>query len=258
MTRLDARIRRAARTPPAAHPPRPAAVPRRRRTAPLAVAVSAALALALAGCVDAARGPGTSATPFRGQIPEFSGPWAAEFADAYVSTLSDDAREVLAREDITEFELAQFRQRYGACMEAEGIDYHGFAEDGSHGYTFPDHMSFERADEILDGCAADTGLRELGRLYRSIGMNPNNEDLGEITLACLRSWNVVPPGYSLSEWRRDYETHSIPTDGSAEAQGILDRCEADPIGATRAENSAPPPSARHHAHVFTTTTALSS
>lgn len=79
---------------------------------------------ALAGC--AASGGGTEEdgpvpSSFSGPVPDFSGPWASEFAEAYRSTTSEAVHTILAKGSVTDEDYASVSRDYVTCMSNNGF-----------------------------------------------------------------------------------------------------------------------------------------
>jgi len=189
--------------------------------------VAALLSIALSGCTG-----GIPAGDEAVEAPDFEGPWAAEFASAYEEATSQDARDALEDGEITELEFAEMEQRYGECLEAAGIEFGGFNDDFSHGFNFPDHMTYEDADALLNECSEQTGERQISSLYSSIAQNPQNVNPGELQVACLIEKGLVSPDYTVEQWEQDVPNHSYPIIESPTSEKDVAACESDPLGAS--------------------------
>lgn len=193
----------------------------------LALVTVLVASLTLGGCSEA--GPGSSKV----SAPEFEGPYASEFEAAFLETKSERARDILRDGEISEMEYTETIESYGSCLTGKGIDFKGFNDDFSHRFKYPESMSYEEADRILNECAASTGEREVTMLYAAISMNPENRDVGELQVECFLAKGIVPKDYTVDDWREDVRTRSFPIIESPTSAEALSACEEDPLGAVQ-------------------------
>lgn len=191
------------------------------------VVLAALFPIALTGC-----SAGIPTDVEAAQLPDFEGPWAAEFASAYAEATSQDARDALEDGAITELEFAEMEQRYGECLEAAGIEFGGFNDDFSHGFSVPEHLKYEDADALLNECSEQTGERQISFLYSSIAQNPQNVNPGELQVACLIEKGLVPADYTVEQWEQDVPNRSYPIIESPTSEKDVAACESDPLGAS--------------------------
>jgi len=189
--------------------------------------VAVLISIALVGCAAGIPG-GTGYV----EVPDFEGPWAAEFASAYEEVTSQDARDALEDGAITELEFAEMEQRYGECLDAAGIEFGGFNDDFSHGFDVPDNMQYEDADALLNECSEQTGERQISFLYSSITRNPHNVNPGELQVACLIEKGLVSPDYTIEQWEQDVPNRSYPIIESPTSEKDVAACESNPLGAS--------------------------
>src|SRR3954462_14089574 len=99
----------------------------RLRTPSLVSAVAAVLvASALTACSWSASAPDdrplvAPSSTFQGEVPEFTGPWAAEFTEAYRSTTSETIHKILAKGSISDQDYASVSSQFVRCMKNKGF-----------------------------------------------------------------------------------------------------------------------------------------
>lgn len=197
-----------------------------------ALVVSSALAVALVGCgstthVDGQ--PAESSSTFTGEVPDFAGPYAADFAHAYASTTSDFVREVLKDGQITDAEYAEMTADFTSCLADQGITFKGFDADGGFGTSNAPNGG--DTHEIVNQCSSSAGEDFIGALYSFTKTNPDNLDSATIVKDCLIRKGVVPPDYSAEEFAQD-NTGRFADFGnlSDDLQKALVSCSSDPLG----------------------------
>jgi hypothetical protein len=164
------------------------------------------------------------------EIPEFSGPWAAEFTSAFRSSGSELERQVLQDEKITEMEFAEIENRFKSCMTAQKVSFTRFNPGGGFDFSFADGMTSEQANQVADDCAASTGINTVGSLYFQMQRNPQNLDQDTIGAGCLVEKGVAPKGYTASDYKRDAQLRPFPLATNEQATAVVDACERDPLG----------------------------
>ncbi|MFB7890065.1 hypothetical protein ACWFQT_17290 [Cellulosimicrobium cellulans] len=195
------------------------------------VAVWAIAIGTLAACTgapdDSAATAGSAA--FTGDLPEFTGPYAAEFAQTYRDTDSAFAREVLADSVITDAEHAEMVEQFSNCLEGKGLTFKGYNPDG--GYTTSSAPDPDKTQGMIDECSATSGEDAVGSMYDIMRINPENLDWATIGAQCLVTAGVVPADYDAEDYTRDNEGRfvefgALPTD----LQEALRSCSVDPLG----------------------------
>ena len=197
------------------------------------VAIAIALAAGLVSCSSISLGADVRATKpagstFDGPIPDFSGPYAAEFAEAYRSTTDELVHEILAKESITDQDYAIVSGRFVKCMANKGFRVQ---IDGPAGqmtmFDLPTDEDGDRANAANLDCGSDSGYIELCALRNSILRNPENLDENTIMAACAVRQKIAPPSYTAKDYARDIENWSFPFSTSSMEFG---RCIDDPLG----------------------------
>lgn len=195
------------------------------------VAIAIALAAGLVSCSSTSSGADVRATspgrsPFDGPVPEFKGPWAAEFANAYRSASSDVIRKILERESITDQDYAIASGMFVKCMANKGF---AIEVDGPAGemtiLDTPTQADTDRAFAASNIC--DTGWSALCALRHSLLRNPENLDENTIMVACLEKEKLVPPSYTAKDYGRDDLAMKFPFNTSSAG---YDRCIRNPLG----------------------------
>lgn len=70
-------------------------------------------------------------------------------------------------------------------------------------------------------------------LYTWMRYNPENKDFATLVVSCLLDAEVVPPGYTVEQFRIDSGANDVPLRDTANAQSELERCTNDPLGVDR-------------------------
>jgi hypothetical protein len=190
-----------------------------------ALAVSVLLITGCAGTSQPTHKPTSKSAP----VPEFTGPWANEFRDAYQDATTKFERTVLEDENISDQELSEVRSKLKQCLVSSGFSDIHFSDDGSNQLALPDSVSQEEADRREESCEVRSGDKTIGALYSWIRRNPKNLDEDKIMAECLVRKKVVDRSYSAKDYKNDSPTQSFPfikSGGSA----AFDQCVADPLG----------------------------
>lgn len=159
-------------------------------------------------------------------VPQFSGPWAAEFEYAHERSNNSFVENAIADGVITDQEYAETIERLRECLDAVGITLTvtgtslqydpGNDPDGAH-------ANFTR-------CSSEAGEDYIGWLYTGMLRNPENLNESDIVVARLIKEGLVDPGYSSSDYERDAQARAFPFAGDDTAQDTYDRCLDDPLG----------------------------
>lgn len=194
------------------------------------LAATGVAALLLSGCAaqPAADAPGPGAG-IEVEVPAFSGRWATEFADAFRQASTDFEWEALRDGSISEGEVAEAENRFGTCMEDQGLDFNGFKAGG--GYDFGlGGVDPDRANTIADDCSANSGVNTVVSLYFAMQRNPQRQDEATIIAACLVAEQAVPAGYTANDYNRDAPQMTFPFTDRDLGDQALQRCSTDPLG----------------------------
>lgn len=162
-----------------------------------------------------------------GSAPEFTGPYASEFKDAWVQSKSDFVRSVIADQKISDQEWAATVQRLSACLKTKGLTFKGYQVDGSYSVD-NGQLSPDEANAALLPCELQSGEHWVGFLRNQLVENPNNTPVGEIMAACLMRLKVVGPGYTKDDYMRDAPTGSFPYLNRKTGEQDFWRCNANP------------------------------
>lgn len=163
-------------------------------------------------------------------VPDFSGPWADELAEAYTNATSDFERQALSDGIVTDAEYAEMEERYRACLGRKGIGFTGFNADGSHDFQAAKGMTAEAANKVADDCSATSGVNTVGMIRNFMRSNPQHLDMATIMASCLVKKGVVPRGYGADDYSRDAPAYSFPFLDKDAGRTALTTCSVDPLG----------------------------
>ncbi len=192
-----------------------------------------AVALVTTSCA-AGGGAGTDGAPvtapgFTGTVPEFSGPYASEFADLYTRASSDFARDVLADGQITDAEFAEMTSRFASCLDDQGITFHGFQPDGSLSTSVAPGGADTHS--IVSECSGSSGEDVINALASIMRVNPENVAWASLMVDCLVGRGVVPQGYTVEQYEQDDASRFADFENlPVELQEALTSCSSDPQG----------------------------
>jgi len=165
---------------------------------------------------------------FSGEVPEFSGPYAADFAQLYAESTSQFVRDVLQDGQISDAEYAEMTSNFASCLADKGITFDGFNSDGG----FKTSLAPNGGDthSIVNGCSDSAGEAPISALYGFLHRNPENLDWETITAACLVGKGVVPVDYDAAQFSQDSmgrfaDVTSLPQD----LRDALVSCSSDPL-----------------------------
>jgi hypothetical protein len=167
-----------------------------------------AIVLLLSGCTtagDAAIGKSPSAAAFSGEVPAFTGPWAAAFTQAYKSTSDGLSHRILSKGAITDADYAEVSSVFVKCMKDKGVTatVDGPAGEASTSDT-PNVM------EAMNVCDAIFGV--VAGLHGQIVRNPQNLDENLIVAACLVRVGLVPASYTANSYAEELKTQKFSYD----------------------------------------------
>ncbi|WP_431279117.1 hypothetical protein [Leifsonia poae] len=180
------------------------------------VAAAVAVATTLTACSEVSASNSMtaahSARPSTDEpVPNFTGPYAARFAEAYRKTTSDLAHRILSKESITDQDYAAISGIYVKCMTNKGFKVHIDGPTGEMTISdVPTDADVDAANAADATCNAD--FAEISSLRGALLMNPQNLDMNEIVVACLIKKKVAPPSYTASKYAHDLETMTFPFD----------------------------------------------
>jgi len=198
----------------------------------VALVASSVLAVALSGCTATTHADSPSTEPttaFVGEVPDFTGPYSAQFANGYSRASTGFIREVLKDSEITDAEYAEMTSVFTSCLADQGITFGGFKPTG--GFSTSVAPNGGDTHEIVDQCSRSSGEDSIGAIYNWVKKNPDNLDGVNIIKDCLIRKGVVPPDYSADEFAQDNagrfgDLESLPED----LQAALVSCSSDPLG----------------------------
>lgn len=197
-----------------------------------ALALVAAVATLLAACgsvPDAVPTAGAaSGTDGNGDIPSFSGPYAADFERVYTETESAFVRDALMDEEISDAEFSEMTARLTTCLADNGIEFGGYDEDGAITTSLAPNP--DDTHDIFTECSKTSGEAAIGALYSVTRRNPDNLDVATITAECLVKTGAVPPQYDADDYTAD-TAGRFSDFGSLdpELQEALTTCSLDPL-----------------------------
>lgn len=196
------------------------------------------LAFFATGCATTNDGSPSEAAPppvttAPDDAPEFSGPYAAEFADFYQNANSDFVREVLADEVITDAEYAEMKNRFSICLSDRGVTLKEIAPDGSISTSVA--TGGGNTNSIVSDCSKQSGESTIGALYTFTQANPDNIDTATAVAACLVRDGVVSPDYDAADFSIDIAGRFAAVEElSPELKESLMSCSSDPLGLVEA------------------------
>lgn len=190
------------------------------------------LAVVAAGCSTAETPSSADGTLAGPDSPDFSGPFAAEFTQAWEDSDSEFVRQVIADEQITEREWAEVESRMASCFADAGATFEGHTPQGGYAAQ-KNSLSSERMNEVMASCEVTSGEHLIGFLWFSAQKNPQNVPPEIIITECMVRTGVVAPDYTSEDFLRDNATMAFPyLDDETGPQGFL-ACNEDPTrGAT--------------------------
>lgn len=193
-----------------------------------AVALTGVLC-ALAGCAESSAGEVAPPAAEPSTIPEpnFSGPYAAEFHQAFALAPDDEIRQMLVDETISDKDFQTVEQRYSTCLSSRGVTHGGFESDGSSSFTFESGMTSDEANAAADECSRSEGVDAVMWMYYTVRENPTNADTSQAMVACLIRAGVVPSTLTVEDLKagKDLEQATV---SRQEYFTAYNSCDADP------------------------------
>jgi hypothetical protein len=150
--------------------------------------------------------PAPTAT-YTGPIPEFSGPWAAEFREAYSATQTELGRSILADETITTAEINEILAQHTKCLSDLGFSEIHFEPNGRGDVKPPAGMQSEQVNRLVGGCVVSTDFGKLGFLYSAVQGNPQNVEQATIMSQCYVRVGLRQEGYTAADYKREFESN---------------------------------------------------
>lgn len=201
----------------------------RRMRSAMGIALACLTATALAGCVtsdDATpEDDSTTQNEFTGEVPSFSGVWAADFAEMYRMTTDETAHRILAKESITDADYSEIGDQFIACMAAKDFTV---TIDDAYG-RFSVTNSVDGNDPVVQ-----KALRECSRPFDVVSglrarmlRNPQHLDENTIVAACLVKAGLVDKDYSAKDYARELDEWTFSFNHESDKAG---RCFNDPLG----------------------------
>lgn len=163
----------------------------------------------LAGCAASPEARAASDPIPRPAVPDFSGPFAAEYAEARSEADSDFMRAIVEDEKVSEDEWTQVESRVTSCFTEAGARFEGHDEDGGYAAS-KNELSSERMNEVMAACEISSGEHPIGYLWFSAQKNPQHLPWESIISECLIRNGVVAPGYTAQDFLEDNPTMSFP------------------------------------------------
>lgn|GEM_PF-638160 len=185
----------------------------------------------LSGCGNVASGVGAASTP------SFSGPWAAEFQDAYDRAPDEFTRNALEDGVVSELENTETVDRFFECVSAHGHEITEYRADGSFDYRVapssgsgdPSTADLDRAHADISECDEESGTSTVGMLFVWTHRNPEKLDENTIMAACLVRTGVVPSDYSGVDFQQANSGERPPFSETKAEQEAFAQCQADPL-----------------------------
>ncbi|MDR1450558.1 MAG: hypothetical protein LBI84_10265 [Propionibacteriaceae bacterium] len=172
-------------------------------------------------------------------VPEFTGPWANDFREAYLSTANSLARGILADGAVSDSEMSEATAAYQSCLEGQGFTVEYLNSDGSMSFSPPLNPAGEPLDtaEALrtqQQCAGETAWNHISALHTFTRSNPENEDSLLLIARCLVRVGLRPEGYSADDYGSEamsgvFEGWLQP---DAPENERFSACQKDPLQAT--------------------------
>ncbi len=190
---------------------------------------AACVALSLASLTACSPGGSTpDASIAEGDVPRFTGTYADEYRETWLSADIDFVRDVIRDEEITEQEWAEVVKRFDDCLDEHDIELVEYEEDGAYGVERGAGLSDERVQDAMKECEGESGETVLGRLWHSQRQNPSNRDPNELIYDCLIRLGALDPSYSLENYLRDNPEFAFPflTD---EGPDLYATCSSAPL-----------------------------
>ncbi len=176
----------------------------------LLLVVLAVLTSACGGHAAATESSNAESVAFSGEVPEFEGPYAAEFADFYVHSTSEFVRAVLADGEITDAEYAEMVTRLSECLDGYGVELQSIAPGA--GMSTTNAPNGADTHEIINTCSVVAGENSIGALRDFMADNPDNADPTPLIVQCLVDSGTVPSDYGVEDFDTDSQSRFTDLD----------------------------------------------
>jgi len=185
--------------------------------------------LVLSGCVAAGE-PSSAESSLSGatEMPKFTGPFAAEYEEAWQKNETASVRTTLEDGRISDQEWSQVITTLTTCLSDHGITLVKYnEEDGSYESNVGD-ANGDVVNESMGECEQESGEAWIGRLYRGQTNNPNNIPETQLLTDCLIRNRAVPETYTVEQYLADAPNMNFPyiDDHGGE---IFDECNRDMV-----------------------------
>lgn len=188
---------------------------------------------AMTGCAHPLDREEPSRAESLGDTPEFSGPWAAEFADAYQRAQSPAHRAMLADGEISDLEYAAVRDEFSRCLADVGYVITWHDRGGYSLQVGSDEVNPDRVNELVGDCSRNK-LGDIDFLYEQMTRNPQNLDEFMIMADCLVREGVVDPSFTARDYQEWFDSTAevdLPYVAPAgRGQVAFSQCSTDPLG----------------------------
>ncbi|MET4705835.1 hypothetical protein [Frigoribacterium sp. UYMn621] len=167
-----------------------------------------------------------AAQTYKGPVPNFTGPWGAEFSLAYRSTTSTAAHKVLAKGIITTADSNQLTEAYISCMAHHGFTatVDGPGGQGSISPTAGTPLPESAMNAAVGAC--DDGFAQVSALNYQILRNPQHLNENDIMAACLVREKVAPTTYTAADYAADLVSQKFSFNINSAA---ANKCITDPL-----------------------------
>lgn len=161
-------------------------------------------------------------------VPAFSGPWSAQFEQAYTATSNTFVRQAIEDGVVDDDEYAEMFERLRSCLDDVGITLtlHGH----SYRWDIPQGSNADQTNQHFDRCSVEAGEDYIGWLYYGVKRNPKNLDEFEIVSACLVRNGVVAESYSAADYANDNDKRTYPFFDQEAGERVHEKCLDDPMG----------------------------
>lgn len=171
----------------------------------LAAAAVIPLVLLIAACGSPANntngttGGGAKQTSTTCKAPDFTGPYATEFKDAYDQSKTELAKRILEDCRITDAELNEILDAQNQCLAPYGL----VATKGQLARLRESALSDEEMNQKNSECAEKTDLWNVESMYDTTQDNPDNLDaeaLHKASYECLKTHDLLPKPLTEQEY----------------------------------------------------------
>jgi hypothetical protein len=153
---------------------------------------------------------------------DFTGPWAAEFADFDAHADSDFAHRAFADSTISDAEVQEGMSLILGCYDSHGAT----VEHNAYGYAQVEVMTgSEDLLDVMGMCEfADGGVVVL---HGQMRLNPDNLDAPTIQAECLVAAGIAEPGFTAQDLDQAFQSGDLPY---PPGDPVGSACMDDPLG----------------------------